>query len=240
MNNCLCIICFKPNDLWIEFLSKFVKYDIYIIIDDNSFNYVDKYKDNKKINIIQVVNQSCKINGFINMNFTIKKYITGWEKAMYYFSSVNLTYDNVWFLEDDVFFYNEETLCNIDLVYTNSDLLSKTIRENKTGYKNDWLWPMIDIKLKPPYYACLCCAVRMSKQMLSKIKDYATIYKTLFFLEALFPTICKKNNLIYHTPPQFNSIIYRKDYNVNEINKFGLYHPVKNLNLHTLFRNIIQ
>ena len=30
--NCICLICFKPNDIWIEFLSKFTKYDIFIIV----------------------------------------------------------------------------------------------------------------------------------------------------------------------------------------------------------------
>ena len=40
---CVCLICFKPNDIWIEFLSKFTKYDVFIIIDDNSKDYKDKY-----------------------------------------------------------------------------------------------------------------------------------------------------------------------------------------------------
>ena len=38
-NNCVCLICYKPNDIWIDFLSKFTKYDIYIVIDDNSADY---------------------------------------------------------------------------------------------------------------------------------------------------------------------------------------------------------
>ena len=36
---CISLICYKPNDIWVEFLSKFTKYDIYLIIDDNSKDY---------------------------------------------------------------------------------------------------------------------------------------------------------------------------------------------------------
>ena len=42
-NNCICLICYKPNDIWFDFLSKFTKYDIYIIIDDNTKDYKEQY-----------------------------------------------------------------------------------------------------------------------------------------------------------------------------------------------------
>jgi len=92
-NNCICLICYKPNDIWIDFLSKFTKYDIYIIIDDNSIQH-DKLSN---INIIQINDNECIKNGFVNMNFTIKKDVTSWEKAIYYFSTINTRYNNVWF-----------------------------------------------------------------------------------------------------------------------------------------------
>ena len=38
MNNCICLICFKPNEIWLDFLATFIKYDIYLIIDDNDMN----------------------------------------------------------------------------------------------------------------------------------------------------------------------------------------------------------
>ena len=40
--NCLCLICYKPNDVWIDFLSKFTNYTLYILIDDNSIDYKEK------------------------------------------------------------------------------------------------------------------------------------------------------------------------------------------------------
>lgn len=37
--NAVCLICHKPNDIWLGFLSKFTSYDIYVVVDDNSQQY---------------------------------------------------------------------------------------------------------------------------------------------------------------------------------------------------------
>ena len=88
----------------------------------------------------------------------------------------------------------------------------------------------------PPYYNGMMCAVRFSKNMIKCIIDYASKNKTLFFLEALFPTIAKKNNLKYSNPVEFNNIHYRHDFEIKNINDTNLYHPVKNLYDHICFR----
>jgi hypothetical protein len=238
--NCVCLICHKPNDIWFNFLSTFTKYDIYILIDDNSIFYKQKYLKFKNINVIQINNEHCKQRGFINMNFVIKKLITSWEKAIYYFSTINIQYNHVWFFEDDVFFYNENTLLTIDSNYNHSDLLSNTYNENKYGNKTEWIWNNINIKIPPPYYSAMVCCVRMSSKLLSKIKQYANTYKTLFFLEALFPTICKKYNFQYDTPNELTTIVYRTNYENKDINKTCLFHPVKNINTHLHYRNILK
>ena len=239
--NCICCVCFKPNDTWLTFLSTFKMYDIYIIVDDNSKDYKELYSNFKNINIIQINNEDCKINGFRNMNFLIfKKEITGWDKAIYYFSIMNTKYKNVWVFEDDVFFHSEQTLLNIDTQFGNSDLLSNSYGENIKGTNTDWLWHAIDIKIPPPYYCAMVCCIRLSHELLNKIKEYAKEYKTLFFLEALFPTLCKQHNLLYHTPKQFHTICWRKDYAVNEINISDLFHPIKDMNHHIHYRSILN
>ena len=235
-NNCICLICYKPNDIWIDFLSKFTKYDIYIIIDDNSIQH-DKLSN---INIIQINDNECIKNGFVNMNFTIKKDVTSWEKAIYYFSTINTRYNNVWFLEDDVFLYDEASLLQIDSKYSNSDLLSNSYTENINGHKKNWHWYRIDIKLPPPYYSAMVCCVRMSSNLLSKLKNYVDEHNTLFFLEALFPTICKKNNMKYDTPIEFKNIVYRKKYEDKDIDKNNLFHPVKDITKHKHYRDILK
>jgi len=229
----LCLICFKPNEIWINFLKRFIHYDVYIIIDDNSISY-DNYDNN--IHFIQILNEDCETHGFTDMNFVIRKKISGWEKAVFYFSTINTLYNNIWFFEDDVFFYNEQSLMYIDSKYKDGDLLSNIYVENSNGHKNDWHWEKININSNPPYYRCMCCIIRVSIQMLYHIKEYANTYKSLFFLEALFPTICKGNNLKIYTPEEFINVQFRKDYTIYDINELNLYHPVKDMENHILFR----
>ncbi len=138
------------------------------------------------------------------------------------------------------FFYNEETLLTIDSKYDNSDLLTNRYYENKNGDKNTWHWGRIDIKFPPPYYCAMVCAIRISSALLSKIKDYSDEHNTLFFLEALFPTICKINNMKYDTPPEFNNIVYRRNYNDADINKYELFHTVKDITKHKHYRDIFS
>ena len=238
---CICLVCYKPNDIWVDFLSTFTKYDIYIVIDDNSIDYKEQYSKFTNINIIQIKNEECEKNGFSKLcTVTIPKKITAWDKAIYYFSSINTGYNNVWFLEDDVFFNNEQTLLNIDSTYGSSDLLSNDYGENISGHKNEWHWRSIDIRFPPPYYCAMVCCVRISSQLLSKIKRYADEHNTLFFIEAFFPSVCKKYKLQYDTPIHFNNILYRKTYIDKDIDGHNLFHPIKDITKHIYYRAMIN
>jgi hypothetical protein len=84
MRTAVCVICFKPHDAWINFLATFTEYDVFVIIDDNSHDYVSS---NDKIKFVQVSHEDCMNNGFLGINFLFHN-PTGWEKALYYFSSV--------------------------------------------------------------------------------------------------------------------------------------------------------
>ena len=60
--------------------------------------------------------------------------IMSWDKAMFFFSHVETSYENIWFFEDDVFFFSETTLVKMDEKYPFCDLLTRshTIKyENK-------------------------------------------------------------------------------------------------------------
>ena len=46
MKNCICVICRKPNLIWMNFLSAFTQYDVFFLIDDNTENYAELYKTN--------------------------------------------------------------------------------------------------------------------------------------------------------------------------------------------------
>lgn len=234
------MICYKPNDVWVEFFKKFRKYDVYIIVDDNSKDYKEQYCKFANVNIIQINNEECRANGFINMNFSIEKEISSWEKSIYYFSTIHTEYDKVWFFEDDVFFNDEGSLLRIDAQYENSDLLSNNYSENAYGEKNSWHWRFIDIQFPPPYYQGMMCCVRISSNLLSKLKKYANEHNTLFYLEAMFPTICKKHNLLYDTPSEFRNIHWRKDYRDTDIDTANLYHPIKDMDKQNYYRELLK
>lgn len=237
--NCICLITLKPNIIWCDFLNNFNKYKIFIIVDDNNFDLSDFKNNYNNITFIKVENEKCKLNGYIDTNFHgIYKLISGWDKALYYFGVEDKSYEYIWFMEDDVFFYNEDTIVNIDNQYINDDLLCNTIKEKNED--EQWMWSIIKIKYLPPYYKGMMCAVRFKNSMIKCINNYAKENNTLFFLEALFPTIAIKNNLKYNNSIEFNNIHYRHSFDKKDININNLYHPIKNLNDHIYFRNCLS
>jgi len=235
--NAICLITFSPNKIWCDFLNVFTKYKIFMIVDDNNFDLSTFINDYNNITFIQVENEKCQLNGYIDMNFAVEKLISGWDKALYYFGVEDTNFDYIWFMEDDILFYNEDTIIRIDSQYINDDLLSHSYKENKNGNKNCWHWHRVNIQYPPPYYQGMMCVVRFSKKMMNCINNYAIKNKTLFFLEALFPTIAIKNNLKYNTPVEFDKIYYRHNFKGEKINMNIFYHPVKDLNKHISFRN---
>ena len=239
MKHAIALIVFKPNDIYLSFLNSFTNYDIYIIIDDNSLLYGPYYKIKyKNINFIQIPNVDCKLTGYMNTNMIgIKKHISGWDKALYFFTFMNTHYNHVWFIEDDVFFYSETTLTNIDDTYENYDILANC--DFQEGKYNEWLWDNIQIQLPKPYYAGMMCAVRISKNLLEVIQKYASINNTLFFIEALFPTLLKHNHLTFFQPNELTKISFREKWTLNDINKTHLFHPIKNQNIHSYIRDKI-
>jgi hypothetical protein len=207
-----------------------------MVVDDNSTTY-----SHPTIQVIQIPEQQSESNKFTKSStVTMRKQTISWDKALFYFSSINTQYKHVWFIEDDVFFHNEQTLINIDKKYSDSDLLCSPDSENKLGLQNVWHWGAIDIRTPPPYYCAMICAVRMSHTMLQKIKEYTQLYHSLFFIEAMFPTICKQNNLRYDSPPELSTVRYVKDYTIENITSANLYHPAKDIAEHILFRQIIE
>jgi len=237
--NSICLITFMPNKISCDFLNVFNKYKIFIVVDNNNFDLYEFRNNYKNITFIQIEDIKCKLNGYIDTNFTINKLISGWDKALYYFGVEDNNYDFIWFIEDDVYFYNEDTLLQIDNQYMNSDLLSNNFYENTNRNKDNWHWHRINIQYPPPYYSGMMCVVRFSNNMMTCINNYAKKQNTLFFLEALFPTIAVKNKLKYNNPNEMKNIHYRHDFKEENIDKNNLYHPVKDFNKHDYFRKKI-
>ena len=237
----VCLITFKPRDIYCEFLNSFTRYKVYVIVDDNDFDLTDFKAKYKNLTFVQIENKKCEDNGYINTcTNVLKKAVTGWSKAVYYFSLVNTQYDKVWFMEDDVFFHNEDTLLKIDAKYKGDDLLSKKPDQVNNGDRKEWHWGITDIKFDYPHYGGMMCCVRFSKKMFKCIDTYAKKHNTLFFLEPMFPTIAIRNNLKYSTPEEFETITLQNDFKEEDINVKGLYHPIKDLNRHITLREKIS
>ena len=253
----IALICFKPNDIYLDFLNKFSNYEVYIIIDDNSVNYSALYFTKyNNLKFIQMPERICINYGFTNVNqIGVKKRVSGWDKALCYFSfntnvdtnaNTNVN-EKVWFIEDDVFFHSEDTLLKIDAKYPDCDLLANSDFKPATNM-NEWLWSIIQIKLEGPYYCGMMCAIRLSQNVLDRIRDYATLNKELFFLEALFPTLSKATakesdeELNCCCPDELKTVVFRHDYTYEKVslNKYkgidNIYHPVKNILKHEEFR----
>ena len=245
MKNAVCLITHKPNEKkeYLDFLNNFGSYDIYVIIDDNNNKYDDLKQQFTNIEFIQIENDLCINAGIMNMNFiALQKNVTGWDKSIYYFSKKNdlKQYKNIWFFEDDVYFHSEETILKIDNKYESQDILCNS--SYKEANLKEWFWGRIckDIPFKPPYYCGMACALRLSTKYFNCIHQYIDKYKKTFFLEAFFPIIAKKYDLITttKTPVEFSNIKYRTPVpKPDDVNVDYLYHPVKDISLHTTLRN---
>jgi len=238
----LCLITYDPFQklIYIDFLNNIVNYDIFVVIDKNNSDYSDLIQKYKNIKFILLDNNLCLLNGYKNLNFiTFKKYVTGWDKAIYYFTNCEDKYDFVWFFEDDVFFFSDQILLDIDNKYINQDILCNC--DFKEANLNIWLWNKIKNNYyNKPYYNGMMCIVRLSNLYLSKIKEHVNKYKTMFFLEAFYPIIAKKYNMsIIISPDEFSTVTYRDYFKVKFIieNKNKLYHPIKNIEAHSYLRN---
>jgi len=212
---------------------------VYICIDD-----FDIDATNVPVKIIQYNNDECKNKGFINSVLPrLLKYIwrpSAWDKALYHFCVKDTTYDYVHFVEDDVFITSKEVIYNLDEKYKNVDLLCR-FNTNYDDSKKWYNWRHIDeTMIKKPWYNSIMCAGRLSKRLLQLLLDYATINKKLLFHEIFFNTIAVHNNLKIENPIEYQNIYAEYNWNSSYFEYGLMYHPVKDISLHTKYRKILE
>jgi hypothetical protein len=254
----ICFLAVKPNEKLYNFISELESqdidqnYDFYLCIDKPISQEDYRYINNKKVNIIDIPNNICEQDGFKGSVLYFLENACSRDKALYYFSRKNKKYTNVWFIEEDVFFYDLNSIKNIDQKYDNSvDLISKSHILKMTINPLDWWWPKIVNKVKLPWAKSMICVVRVSNKLLESIDKFVSQNRTLFLDEALFNTIALQNNLNVKTPIEF-STIYENEwaknvyYNWNEkymneqtLNTSYFLHPVKDINLQEEYRKKI-
>jgi len=240
---CICLICLTPNQIWLDFFSTFIEYDVYFIIDNNDIDFKLIFSEDKYQNIhfVHIENDYFKETNYIYAsNFYYENNFNGWDKVIFFVCQIKQHYKNIWIMEDDVFFLNERTLLDIDIKYPDADLLSSDIDSNLDGEKESWHWGKIKIDISPPYYKGMMCMVRVSEKLSNFIKQYVEQNKRLFYVEALFPTIAKQNNLVCIMPEEMKAIWFRHNFTLEDINQKFIYHPIKDLNIQNIFRRIMN
>lgn len=246
MENAICLITIKPNKTWLDLLNKFENYDIYIAVDDLISDY-EIYKINyPNIHFIKVSDDECRNYGYIHSSYMpasslVFNEIIAWDRGLCYFTNINKNYKQIWFFEDDVFFYNEKTLLNIDLKYQESDILCKDKNPQPKPGEWNWFWPAIHINFPEPYFHSPICGIRLSKLFLDKLNEYIKKTKKLAFIEALLPSIAHYYKLQYVIADyDLSEIHWRKEWKITEINKDQIYHPIKNMNYQREIRNYLD
>ena len=247
--NAVCFLCVKPHKIICDFANCIENKSVYILLDcnDNIENFIKEYS---RIIFIQINDNECKKAGFYNANtWGIQKNPTSWDKFFYYFSTIDTSFNHVWAVEDDVFIRNECAFENIDIQYTNTDLLCAThIAENKS---NNWMyWNYAENKIDKPWFHSMVCSCRISKQLFKCIKQYVDKHNTLFYIEIMINTLAAQNNLSIKCPKELSTIGPKPEkgqryrYNNQWISKIlpnqieinYMYHPVKPLELHHSWR----
>jgi hypothetical protein len=90
--------------------------------------------------------------------------------------------------------------------------------------------------MRKPHYSGMMCITRLSNRLLKAIKLYAATYKTLFFLEALFPTIASHFAFSRAQPEELLTITFRDPFFEDNLDEdlarleTHIFHPIKDLN----------
>jgi hypothetical protein len=178
--NIICFLTLRPSKLFYNFCKKLIKdnYDVYICIDDNSYNIPDY--DNI-IKIIKIDNQECINAGFKSTVLYFQDKACARDKALYYFCKNDINYNFIWFIEEDVFIPRPEIISEIDAEYPDADLVCKQNVSHDEDPAFLW-WYDADPMLQEPLYRSLVCACRLSRALLNKIVQFVDKHNRLVFL----------------------------------------------------------
>lgn len=235
------------NEQWLSFLNDFKHHNCFLFIDNVSVTISHIQQKYPNVKIMQIQNDDCEKHGFIHSSSINKMpHIIAWDRALYHMCC-NEQYELTWFIEDDVFFYSEQTLTDMENRHKTCDMLlcDATKSQTRTGW--NW-WKALEHDVNgPPYANSLIVCSLMSRRMMDKIKEHAETHKKLYYIEALFPIIAHSNGFnveddneyLGKTRVQWNTIPHTK-HDFNNLNKNWIYHPVKDMNTHVEWREHVK
>jgi hypothetical protein len=236
-SNSIYFLCKTPNEPLIEFSKEILNEDfcnVYIIVDDDSITFDDKI-------FIQVKDEVCINKNYINLNSSVPKTPSAWDKVIYHLCEKSND-DFCFIIEDDVFIPSIEVLKDI-FKYSSFDLVTSKNKQKRDYIPNDaWVWKDVVGKINKPYFYSMVCAMGISRNLLNIAKNYVLTNKTFFYLEVFFNTLANQNSLNIFTPEEFSTILYEIDWYDSEIleKPKNLFHPLKDFNKHKELRKCFQ
>jgi hypothetical protein len=243
--NAIALLTLNPNLELLDFYKNIPKqkYDLYCFVDNNLVNLTNTHF----VNYIQLDDLICEKNGFHRFNPVIKNKkgfpnVSSWDKAIFYFSTVNRSYDNVWYIEDDVFVPDINLFQDIDNNFPKDDLLSSENVINTTGEIDSWVWWKLvkSSNLPLPWAKSMVCALRVSKTLMSLLNEYVSEnHNSYKFVEYIFHTLALHNNLSVRPIENLNGIVWRREWLKEELNAKTLYHPIKSIEQQINFRKFL-
>ena len=222
--------------------SKNVKYlTKTILFSEDNVHVLHSGDTSAKINIVQVSDELCiQSKYYKSSSCTNLKDIVAWDKALYFFTRYKTDYEFIWFLEDDVLFYDLNTIQNIDAKYPFSDILSSFHEINESGnIYNGWNhWCNVVNRITTPWAHSLISASRLYRRLMEKVDEYVRNNNSLMFIEALFSTLALHNNYLVDNPEELaSSITYDKKWDIEEMTDINkIYHPLKKIESHKMYR----
>ena len=122
-----CTFALSPSNCQLEEYNSYSNYgyNVYVIVDDNSFTPPSKYSHL----CIQINDDQCIRRGFVNFNPAIRKHsrCSAWDKAVYALSYLICDYKQCWIIEEDVFIPSPGSLIGIDSDFPDADLLASPV-----------------------------------------------------------------------------------------------------------------
>ena len=127
----------------------------------------------------------------------------------------------------------------IDYNYADSDYLSNLVTEYDGASADSWRWINTTVNYELPWYSANVSAARLSRTLLQKINEYVQTQKTIFAIDAMLPTIARKNGLRCDFPKEMAYICERDNIDLNMIRYDMMYSPMKYIDSFPSMRQFI-
>lgn len=198
----------------------------------------DKPKESRSpssIRHMHVPAEVLKTEGYTQLNYGAGRLFTcAWCAAVWLARNSNR---HCWFLEEDVFMCDAESMRLIDASEPNADLVCASHSPPRSDWSHTAEWS--EHRPFPIIYSSMVCACRMSPRLLLETQRFAQRNGRLYFLEYFFNSLCEHMGFSVATPPELQTVVFRKDYGQDDIRKNPtfIYHPIKDLSLQTSLRS---